>query len=151
MIQNEAGERVFSGRRSSGRSPITEAQLRHEVARDLEALMNTVAFESAEDIHDFKYVRNSILNFGFLDIAHRSIDEISVDDVQDEIKTVLMNYEPRLARDTIQTSRDNSLKSDELKVRFLVRAELLCHPVNVPVEFTADVELDSGSIQINRL
>ena len=33
----------------------------------------------------------------------------------------------------------------------MVRADLLCDPVNVPVEFVADVELDSGKIKINRL
>ena len=62
-----------------------------------------------------------------------------------------MNYEPRLDPATIQAGRDSSVNSDELKVRFVVRAELRCEPVNVPVEFVADVELDSGSIQINRL
>ena len=150
-LRDESGERIIAGRRSAGRSPITELQLRREVARDLDALMNTIAFESADDIRDFEYVRKSILNFGFPDIAHRSIDEISVDDVKDEIRTVLMNYEPRLDPATIQAGRDSSVNSDELKVRFVVRAELRCEPVNVPVEFVADVELDSGSIQINRL
>ena len=33
----------------------------------------------------------------------------------------------------------------------MVRADLICDPVNVPVEFVADVELDSGKIKINRL
>lgn len=148
---NESGERVVSGRRSAGRSPITESQLRREVARDLEALMNTVALESAEDIHDFEHVRRSILNFGFPDIAHRTIEDAGVDDVKNEIEVALMTYEPRLDRDSIQARRDKSVKSHELKIRFVVRAELLCEPVNVPVEFVADVELDSGSILINRL
>ena len=148
---DESGERIVSGRRSAGRSPITESQLRREVATDLEALMNTVALESADDVHEFGYVRKSILNFGFPDIAHRSIDEISVDDVKDELVTVLTNFEPRIDRSSIQASRDSTVSSHELKVRFVVRAELRCEPVNVPVEFVADVELDSGNIQINRL
>ena len=44
-LRNEQGERVIAGRRASGRAPISEAILRKEVARDLESLMNTVAFE----------------------------------------------------------------------------------------------------------
>jgi len=150
-LRDESGERIIAGRRSAGRSPITESQLRREVARDLEALMNTVALESAEDIREFQYVRKSILNFGFPDIVHRTIDQVSVDDVKEEIQTALMNYEPRLDRGTIQVGRDTSIKSHELKVRFVVRAELHCEPVNVPVEFVADLEFDSGNIQINRL
>jgi type VI secretion system protein ImpF len=41
--------------------------------------------------------------------------------------------------------------AEELKVRFVVQAELHCEPVNVPVEFVADIEFESGSIHIQRL
>jgi type VI secretion system protein ImpF len=150
-LRDEAGERVIAGRRSVARTPISESTLRREVARDLDSLMNTIAFESAEDLSDFDQVRKSILNYGLPDIAHRSIDEHSVDDVQDEIRTALMNYEPRLARESIRASRDTTVGAEELKVRFVVQAELHCEPVNVPVEFVADIEFDSGSIQIHRL
>src|SRR3954447_7720951 len=95
-LRDESGERIISGRRSVGRSPITESMVRREVARDLEALMNTVALESAEDLTEFAYVRKSVLNFGLPDIVHRTIDEAAVSDVQAEIESVLTNFEPRL-------------------------------------------------------
>lgn len=62
-----------------------------------------------------------------------------------------MVHEPRLVPATIAVARDTSVDPKQLKVRFTVRADLLCDPVNVPVEFMADVELDSGKIAINRL
>ena len=34
------------------------------------------------------------------------------------------------------------------KLRFMVRAEMFCDPINVPVEFIADVELDTGKISV---
>jgi type VI secretion system protein ImpF len=150
-LRDESGERVIAGRRSVGRFPITELQLRREVARDLDSLMNTVAFESAEDIGEFEFVRKSILNFGLPDIVHRMLEEGTADDVRDEIQNVLMNYEPRIDRNSIRISRDMTVQSHELKIRFIVRAELFCEPVNVPVEFVADLDVDVGSIQINRL
>jgi type VI secretion system protein ImpF len=150
-LRDEAGERVIAGRRSLSRTPINETMLRREVTRDLEALMNTIALESAQDLSEFAEVRRSILNFGLPDIAHRSIDEASVDDIEAEIKTVLMSYEPRLARDSIVATRDSTISSAELKVRFIVRADLVCEPVKVPVEFIADLEVDSNTIQIHRL
>jgi type VI secretion system protein ImpF len=150
-LRDEAGGRVIAGRRSVARTPISESVLRREVARDLDSLMNTIALESAEDLTGFDQVRKSILNYGLPDIAHRSIDEHTVGDIQDEIKTALMNYEPRLARDSIRASRDMAVGVEELKVRFVVQAELHCEPVNVPVEFVADIEFDGGGIQIHRL
>ena len=95
-LRDEGGERVIANRRTAARVAITEPTLRREVARDLDALMNTIAMESTQDLHEFEHVRKSVLNFGFPDIAHRSIDELSLDDVKYEIATVLTSYEPRL-------------------------------------------------------
>ena len=150
-LRDKSGDRIIAGRRSSGRFPISETLLRREVANDLHLLMNTVALESTEDLTAFAHVRASILNYGFPDIAYRSIDEISVDDLKDEIRTVLMTFEPRLERGTIRARRDTSVTAEQLKLRFIVQADLHCEPLNVPVEFIADVDLDSGGIHINRL
>jgi len=150
-LRDEAGERVIAGRRSVARTPISESMLRREVSRDLESLMNTIAFESAEDLTGFDQVRKSILNYGLPDIAHRTIDEAAVADVKGEIEAALLHFEPRLARDSIRARRDTSIQAEDLKVRFLVKAELCCEPVNVPVEFVADLELENGSFQIHRL
>ena len=61
-----------------------------------------------------------------------------------------MHYEPRLAPDSLQIERDNTVDAVELKIRFVVRADLTCDPVNVPVEFVADI-VESGKIVVNRL
>ena len=150
-LRDESGERVIASRRSTVRTAITEPTLRREVARDLDSLMNTIALESTQDLRSNEYVRRSILNFGLPDVTHRSIDEIGVNDVSHEIATALMTYEPRLVRDTIEVARDTIVDSAELKIRFVVRADLSCEPLNVPIEFVADVEVDSGKIVINRL
>ena len=150
-LRDESGDRIIASRRSTTRGSITEPVLRREVSADLGALMNTIALESSFDIEEYDYVRKSVLNFGFPDLVHRSIDEASVDDIRGEIQSVLHRYEPRLMPDSVQVVRDNTVDKAELRIRFLVNAELACDPVNVPVEFIADVELDSGKILINRL
>jgi len=145
-LRDAAGERVIAARRAAVRATISEPHLRLEVARDLEALVNAVALESTEDLSAFEAVRKSVLNYGLPDIVHRSIDETSVDHISKDIEAALLGYEPRLIAGTIDVSRDTELDKAELKIRFVVRAELMCHPVNVPVEFIADVEMDSGNI-----
>ncbi len=149
--RDEFGNRIVAGRRSSGRAPISEVLLRREVARDLESLLNTIAMESTQDLSKHERVRRSILNYGFPDISHRSIDEISVDDLNNEIANVVMTYEPRLVRNTIRARRDTAITAADLKLRFIVQADLRCEPLNVPIEFIADVDIETGEIQINRL
>ena len=150
-LRDESGERIIAGRRAAVRAAITEPTLRREVARDLDSLMNTIAMESSQDLRQYEHVRRSILNYGLPDITHRSIDELSVDDIGEEIKSVLVRYEPRLIPDSIRVAKHSEINEAELKVRFVVRADLLCEPLNVPVEFVADLELDSGAITVGRL
>src|ERR1043166_3164658 len=68
-LRTEAGDRIIASRRLRTRQVITERVLRHEVARDLNALLNTIAMESAIDMADAPFARKSILNFGLPDIA----------------------------------------------------------------------------------
>lgn len=149
-IRSEGGERILASRRLRARQVITESMLRREVSRDLDALLNTVAMGSTIDLTDFPLVRKSILNFGIPDVAHRTIDESGLSEIPDEIKDAIVNYEPRLASATVQVERDMSVDAAELRVRFIVRADLTCDPISAPVEFIADV-LDTGKIFIKRL
>lgn len=146
----ESGDRVVGGRRLRPRQVITEPVLRREVSRDLEALLNCIAMEATVDLSDVPFARKSILNFGLSDIAHRTIEEKSVGEIPDEIRRAVIAYEPRLAGATLQIERDTSIDAAELRIRFIVRADLTCYPVHVPVEFVADV-IDAGKISINRL
>ena len=95
-------------------------------------------------------MRKSILNFGLPDIAHRSIDETGVDSISEEIRRALIHFEPRLVPQTIRVAKASEFDEAELRVRFVVHADLLCEPLNVPVEFVADLELDSGNVTVSR-
>jgi type VI secretion system protein ImpF len=149
-LRNESGDRIIAGRRLRARQAITESLLRREVSRDLESLLNTIALESSIDMTDVPQVRKSILNFGIPDVTRRTIDEVGVNDIPEEIRAAIIAYEPRLAAASLHIERDKRVDQAELKVRFIVRADLTCDPVHVPVEFIADV-IDTGKILVNRL
>ncbi|OYW67585.1 MAG: type VI secretion protein [Bosea sp. 12-68-7] len=147
-LRDAGGERVIAQRRAAPRAAITEPKLRREIAVDLDALVNTINLGSSVDLSRHEHVRKSILNHGFPDLTSRSIDEHRVDLIAEDMVAVLLGYEPRLIRNSIAVERDHSLDSAELKVRFLVQADLNCEPLNVPVEFVADLELDTGKMAI---
>ena len=149
--RSEDGERVIANRRSSLRSIISEQTLRREVSIDLECLMNTTKLGSMMDLSGHESARKSIINFGLPDIVNRSIDESRVDNIEDEIRDALLTYEPRLDESTIKVKRDKRVTAEELKVSFFVSADLYCDPVNIPVEFVADVLMDTAKIVVNRL
>src|SRR5208337_2010397 len=147
----DAGERVIAQRRAAARAPIAESELRRLVGSDIAALLNTVNLDSAEDLTNALEVRKSILNFGFPDLARISIDENRLFGVAKQLETALHDFEPRLAPESIKVRRDETVSAEELRVRFLVSAELRVEPMDVPMEFVAELELDSGKIKIERL
>ena len=144
------GDRVIAGRRLRPRQVITEQVLRREVARDLDALLNTVAMESTVEMTEVSYAKKSVLNFGLPDISTLTIDSTEIKRIPEEIRAAVVNFEPRLASASLQIERDLTLDSAELRIRFLVRADLTCYPVQIPVEFVADI-VESGKIVVNRL
>lgn len=148
--RDESGERIIAGRRSIGRNAISEAELQAAVARDLEILMNTVNFASSTDISEFPEVSRSVLNHGFPDLVHRTIDEGSLREVGDEIETALAAFETRLVPGSVSVVKDEEIAAGDLKVRFIVRAALRYDTYNVPVEFVADLERETGKILIGR-
>jgi type VI secretion system protein ImpF len=149
-LRDGEGRRIIAARRPAGRAPISESNLRREVLADLMNLLNTTNMGSAEDLSATSAVRSSILNFGLPDLARRTIDENRLSDIAREIEVALGDFEPRLVRNSIFAQRDTTVSDDELSLRFQVKADLIARPLNVPVEFTAEVELGSGKIKIDR-
>ena len=148
-VSTDAGSDAGKARLSQ-RVAITEHALRDEVSRDIESLMNCVAMESTVDLTDFPAVANSILNYGFPDIAHRTIEELAATDLDGDIVNVIRRYEPRLIASTVRVKRDHSVNSTLMKIRYMVDGVLHREPLNIPVQFIADVEVTTGKFQINR-
>jgi type VI secretion system protein ImpF len=150
-LRDAAGERVIASRRNAARFPVSEVTLRRELAEDLNGLLNTIKLGSAEQIGAFSFVARSILNYGLTDITSHSIEENAVDEITDELSRVLATYEPRLIASSIEVKRDSSIDTSMLNIRFTVHAEMHATPVDIPVEFVAELELDSGKMHVSRL
>lgn len=146
--RDSAGVRILAGRRSI-KGSVTEIQLRAQLSRDLNMLLNTVNLDSAFELAEFPQVRESILNYGIPEISDRTIDENRTSDIVDEIKTALLSFEPRLMSQSIKVRRDETIDADSLRIRFLVTGDMTCDPVAVAVEFTADLEIDSGKLLVS--
>jgi type VI secretion system protein ImpF len=150
IAQRDAGgERVIAGRRAGARA-ISEAELRREVIGDLEALLNTISLDSALDIERNEPLRGSILNFGCPDLARRSVDAVAIAAIAGEIKDAITRYEPRLVASTIRVRHDVAKDEADLKVRYVITADLSCDPLDLAVEFVADVSCDSGKVAVGR-
>jgi type VI secretion system protein ImpF len=146
--EDSKGRNLKSGRRLSRSYGVSEHTLLAEVRRDLQALLNTVNLNSAQDLSDFPEVQTSILNFGLPDLSVHVVDTVRIERLADDIRQALIRFEPRMDPRTLQVTRDDSTDSDTFKVRFVIKAEIRCDPVRIGSEFIADVDPAFGRIKI---
>ncbi len=149
--RDESGARIVSGHRGMGRHPVDEADLRAEVRDNLAGLLNTVHMEATEDLADAPEVRTSILNYGMPDLSRLTLDDIAVNDIGTSIRDAIVAFEPRVVPGSIDARRDAGIDTATLQLRFLVYAELKAEPLNIPVEFIAEVDNVLGKFRIERL
>ena len=122
-------------------------RFKQAVARDLEALLNTRYIDLEEKIERYPYARNSVINFGIIDLSSLSL--LDPDDralLRDKILVTIERHEPRLTkvRVTLDAPRDM-----ERMLRFRVDAVLKVHPNKPPISFDAMLQLSSNAYQIS--
>ncbi len=149
--QREGGERVISKRGMLSRTGAKEPELKRDLAVDLGALVNTINLASVENLENLDRVRKSVLNYGLDDIGHLTSEEAAVGNIAADLKNALLNHEPRLDPDTLQIAENAEHNEVEQRVEFKVSAELEAKPVNVPLEFIAEIDVCSGKVQLARL
>jgi type VI secretion system protein ImpF len=143
-VKNEAGERIIPGRRSSPRSAVDEAVLRQELADDISALLNTVNLAAATDLGPFDQVKKSILNYGIRDLTGVTSNDGVADEIARNLHDVLSQYESRLVPGSIVIRKERSSDDASGLIRLHITAEMYSTPVDLAVEFIADIEPASG-------
>jgi type VI secretion system protein ImpF len=144
------GERVVEGRGSRQRRG-DEIALRRDLSIDLVALMNTINLESTVDLDRLDHVRRSIVNYGLPDITHLTSEEVGVDAIRERLVRALMDFEPRIISDSIQVEKTVKVSEVDQRVQFSVSCEMFCTPVDLAVDFVAELEISSGKVNLTRL
>jgi type VI secretion system protein ImpF len=144
------GERVIEGRNARQRRG-DELALKRDLSIDLVSLMNTINLDSAQSLEGMDYVRDSILNYGLPDVTYLHSDEVRVEGIRDHLAHVLMTYEPRIIADTISIDKEIKTNDVDQRVQFSVSCEMFCTPVDVAVNFVAELEVSSGKVNLTRL
>lgn len=149
--QRMAGEKVLSGRGSMKRRGATETILKRDLAIDLTSLVNTIDLNSAVDLSGLDHVKNSVLNYGLYDVAHLTSDERGVGQIATDLINALIQHEPRINRETLTVTRSDQFDEANQKMRYEISAELINKPLDIPLEFVAEIEVASGKVQLSQL
>ncbi len=149
--QDEDG-RVLSSRSLERREGASQRTLRDHLALDLASLMGTINLESVEDIEGLEFVQKSILNFGMPDLTRFTDEDVRRHRLAGDLKRTLLAHEPRLVPETLVVKlRSESVSSKNHHIAFDVSAEMAAKPVDVPMEFVAEIDAGMGKVSLSNL
>ena len=145
------GEAVITRRSRMRREGVDETTLKAHVQADLGALMNTIQLGAAVDLADAPHVERSVLNYGFRDLSDVTARELNSSAVVASIRQSLLDHEPRIVPETLDVRVADGSTGTHNRLEISVTAELMADPVDVPVDFEAEVDLGAGKLRLRSL
>lgn len=150
VTQKEDGETTVT-RRIDFREGVNEDGLRHHIEADLNALMNTIRLDAAQPLDGYPHVAKSILNYGFRDLSSVTLRELNSESIRNSIRQSLIDYEPRLVPGSIEVSVKQGEGRNDQRMELFVSADLMGDPVDIPMDFDAEVDLGAGKMRMSKL
>jgi type VI secretion system protein ImpF len=128
---------------------LSPSRLRDCVRRDLIWLLNTTHLKAVQDLDEHPQVARSVLNYGMPDLAGRTTSSINTTVLEQAIRKVILDFEPRLVARSLRVR----LFVDEKQMNhnamsFDIEAELWAQPLPLRLFLRTSVDLESGSIDV---
>jgi type VI secretion system protein ImpF len=135
---------------SRERRVLSAAQLRQSVQRDLGWLFNAIRLGALEDLTPYPDVMRSVLNYGFPDLAGRTLSSMDVPALERILRRVIWDFEPRLLRDTVKVTLARDVDQvGHNALRFDIEADLWSDPIPIRLYLRTDIDLEDGKVRVS--
>ncbi len=149
--KTDDNETQVTTRSKQRREGVSEDTLRQHLQTDLMSLLDTVQLDAVISLDDAPHVKQSVINFGFPDFSPFSREELTKPHVIAKIRQSLLDHEPRLKQSTLEIKVENPGDETGRRLSIHVSAELVSDPVDVPVDFKAEVDLGAGKLSMSQI
>jgi type VI secretion system protein ImpF len=128
---------------------LSPSRLRDCVRRDLAWLLNTTHLKAMQTLDDHPLVAKSVLNFGLPDLAGRTTSTVDAATLEQSIRKVILDFEPRLVARTLRVKLvvdDKQMNHNAMS--FDIEAELWAQPLPLRLFLRTAIDLETGSIEV---
>ncbi len=124
-------------------------EIRACVKRDLDWLLNASQYSPQKDLEGYPEVAASVLNYGTPDLTGKTVSGFDVRTMEQFLKQVLINFEPRIIRRTlmVRVTADKTL-FDHNALAFEIEGELWAEPQPLYLHLRTEFELESGNVSV---
>jgi type VI secretion system protein ImpF len=132
-----------------GRRGFSVDRLREAVKRDLAWLFNTTHLAASQDLSEYPYVEQSVLNYGLPDLSGKTVAGIDDKELERLIRLAIRNFEPRLLSESIRVrALPPGEKVAHNILKFEIEADLWGEPIPLHVLLKTEIDLDIGDVKV---
>jgi len=146
---SETSDRDEEGRE---RRVSAEKRLREKLLRDLAWLFNTTRLERDDEMAHLPYARHSVINFGLPAHAGETASSIEIEDLEQEIRQAILDFEPRILPETLEVKAIADLTDTDLDrhnvLGIQIRARFWAQPVPLELLLRTEIDLETGKVQV---
>src|ERR1700731_637430 len=125
-------------------------RLREGVLRDLGWLLNATNMAALEDLTNYPQVARSVLNSGMAGLAGPVTSSIAVGDFERRIYQAIVDFEPRILRDTLKVRLAVALdQMSHNAMTFEIEGQLWAQPVPQRIYLKTEIDLELGEVKLS--
>jgi type VI secretion system protein ImpF len=121
-------------------------RLRQSVNRDLGWLLNAGCLETTQDLNDYPYVRQSVLNFGIPDLTGTTASNADPSTLERYLRQAILAFEPRILKTSLKVRVKSS--GEHNTIIFEIEGELWAQPLPEHLYLRTILDLELGKIEI---
>lgn len=150
LLDRLTDDEPLEKRESGNQRVLSPSRLRDSVRRDLTWLLNSTHMAALVDFERFPEIVRSTLNYGVPDLAGRTASTINVHALEQALRAVIIDYEPRLMRDTVRVEVvQDEEKMTHNRMIFVIEADLWSQPLPLKIFLRTNVDLETGDIVVS--
>jgi type VI secretion system protein ImpF len=119
--------------------------------RDLGWLLNAQGIASSQDVARYPGVAESVLNFGFSDLAGKSASNVDVGRIERLMADAIRAFEPRILPGTLRVRaiQTGETSGQHNAIAFIVEGDLHAHPVPERLYLRTELDLEAGKVDVS--
>jgi type VI secretion system protein ImpF len=131
---------------------LSPSRIRDSVKRDLSWLFNAVHLSTVEELEDYPQVQRSVLNYGFPDLAGRTVSTVDTATMERVMRRVIWDFEPRLIRNSVKVKLvADPDKMGHNAMSFTIEADLWSQPLPMRLYLKTELDLEDGTVKISEV
>ncbi len=137
-----------NSKESSDKRVLSTRQLRECIKRDLASLLNASCLSDVQDLSDYPFVEQSVINYGTPDVTGLSASNPDPGLMERQVRQVILRYEPRILKNSLRVQVATSDEMSANALRFEIEFDMWADPVPERLYLKTEMDLGTGVVKL---